>query len=216
MAGGELSPRETALAGAALLPIAAAAAFWWFVHQAKDAELETLDNRVATLETSNTRARSRMGKSRLEALRLDAERAQRTLTLMRQLVPTGNEVPALLDQVSDAARRAGLEVGGVKPQPVIPGDQFDTYRYSIAVVGGYHETASFLASVGGLTRIMTPVNVKVSQGAPAPGRKVPKGSSFLLTEFELQTYVAKTGTAPASAAAPTQAAAPPAGGAPQG
>lgn len=211
MAGSELSPRETALAGVTVLAIGAAAAFWWFVSEPKKAELDERENRIVTLESSNTRARSRMGRSRLEALRQEADRAQRTLTLMRQLVPTGNEVPALLDQVSDAARRTGLEVGGVKPLPVVPGELFDTYRYSISVVGGYHETASFLTSVGSLTRIMTPVNVQVQMGDPGEGRKIPQGSSFLLTEFELQTYVAKSGAVPppgGAPAAPQQAAAP--------
>ena len=45
-----------------------------------------------------------------------------TVEVMRRLVPTGNEVPALLEQVSNAARRAGLDISSVEPQPVIAGE----------------------------------------------------------------------------------------------
>jgi len=38
---------------------------------------------------------------------------------MRSLVPAGNEVPALLEQVSTAARRVGLEINYIEPEPVI-------------------------------------------------------------------------------------------------
>src|SRR5688572_4741579 len=87
---------------------------------------------------------------------------QAELAVMRQLVPTSNEVPALLDQVSTAARRAGLELGAVEPEPVIVGDQFDTYRYRMALFGTYHEVAEFLTNVGSLGRIIAPINLQLT------------------------------------------------------
>ena len=67
---------------------------------------------------------------------------------MRQLVPTANEVPALLEQVSTAARQTGLDISGVTPLGVIPGDVFDTYRYRVGVTGSYHRISQFLNNVG--------------------------------------------------------------------
>ena len=77
-------------------------------------------------------------------LKAQAAENRATLTVMRRLVPTDNEVPALLEEVSTAARRAGLDVGGVVPDAVIPGDQFDTYRYKVTMIGGYHQFGEFL------------------------------------------------------------------------
>ena len=66
----------------------------------------------------------------------DAPRSRRStageLNVLRRLVPTENEVPALLESISSAARRAGLEFSDVQPDGVVNGDQFDTYKYKLA------------------------------------------------------------------------------------
>jgi hypothetical protein len=94
--------------------------------------------------------------------------------MLRRLVPTEHEVPGLLEQVSTAARRAGLDLGGVAPEPVLAGTQFDTYRYKVTVAGGYHALAAFLGNVGSLPRIVAPVTFQLVPRAAAPrGRPSP-------------------------------------------
>jgi len=100
-------------------------------------------------------------------------------------------VPALLEQVSTAARRVGLDIATVEPQPVIEGDQFDTYRYKLAVTGGYHALGEFLSNVGSLTRIIAPVNLALAP-SPARGKTLSTG---LDARFEVQTYVTKAARA---------------------
>ena len=112
---------------------------------------------------------------------------------MRQLVPTSNEVPALLEQVSTAARRVDLDINTVTPEPVLQGEQFDTYRYKLTVIGGYHELAEFLTNVGSLTRIVAPVNIELAplvrqRAGDGPAKA---GQAMLTSKFEIQTYVAK-------------------------
>ena len=73
---------------------------------------------------------------------------------------------------------------------MIPGQQFDTYRYKIAVVGNYHELAEFMANVGSLTRIIAPINLTLTPSQR--GRK--KGEKAALeAKFQIQTYVVKAG-----------------------
>jgi type IV pilus assembly protein PilO len=112
---------------------------------------------------------------------------------MRQLVPTSNEVPALLEQVSTAARRVDLDINTVTPEPVIEGDQFDTYRYKLTVIGGFHPLAEFLTNVGSLTRIVAPVNLDLepANGQEASNVRGKRGQSVLTSKFEIQTYVAR-------------------------
>jgi type IV pilus assembly protein PilO len=169
------------------------------VYEPKGAEIVALTERVDTLAARNQRARQELKAGNVEALKAEAERHARDLEVMRTLVPTGNEVPALLEQVSTAARRVGLDLAAVQPQPVIEGDQFDTYRYKIAVTGSYHSVAEFLTNVGSLTRIIAPVNLALtpatSPAAAGRGDRSP-GSSALDTRFEIQTYVAKTSPSP--------------------
>ena len=130
-----------------------------------------------------------------EELATKAQRYSQNLEVMRQLVPTGNEVPALLEQVSTAARRAGLDLSTVEPQPVVVGEQFDTYRYKLSVFGNYHQVAEFLTNVGSLTRIVAPQNVtlSVTQDAAATKGRKRADAAVLDTDFEIQTYVAKGG-----------------------
>lgn len=194
MAGlGSLSQRDQYLVLVGFLGVVGAGAYWYFVYSGKETEtLAPMEVRVTALDSVNNQARSQMNQRRLAQLRAEAEESQKTLDVMRQLVPTGNEVPALLEQVSDAARRAGLEIGGVQPQPVIEGDEFDTHRYRITVNGPYHKVGEFLANVGSLTRIMAPTNLKLSLLPAAGNRSRRKDEMPLQTEFELQTYVTKT------------------------
>ncbi|MBL9149339.1 MAG: type 4a pilus biogenesis protein PilO [Phycisphaerae bacterium] len=189
--------REQVMVLVTMVALALVAAYWNFVYNPKAIELAALSGRVDTLEANNRQAKAEASKGNAEKLKVEAEQFARDLEVMRQLVPTGNEVPALLEQVSTAARRAGLDLATVQPEPVIEGQQFDTYRYKLAVTGGYHAVAEFLANVGSLTRIVAPVNLSL---APAANpnmdavRRRPDGASAIDTRFEIQTYVARTST----------------------
>lgn len=169
--------------------------FWQFVYAPKTAELAQVQSHIESLQGSNQRAKAELAKGSVNDLRAQALRYQQNLQLMRQLVPTSNEVPALLEQVSTAARRVDLDINTVTPEPVMQGEQFDTYRYKLTVVGGYHALAEFLTNVGSLTRIVAPVNVELNpatQTELAAARNKP-GQSVLTSKFEIQTYVARPG-----------------------
>lgn len=189
------SQREQAMLLVSIVALALVGLYYSYVYSPKGEQVVTLTERVDTLESRNMRARGELAKGNVEAIKAEVEMHSRDLEVMRQLVPTGNEVPALLEQVSTAARRVGLDLATVQPEPVIEGDQFDTYRYKISVTGGYHEVAEFLTNVGSLTRIIAPVNVALTPATSSVGsngRARHAGASALDTKFEIQTYVART------------------------
>jgi len=187
------SPRDLAYLALCLVFFGGIFAFYTMVYSPKEAELAAVQSHIGQLEQSNQRAKAELAKGSVNDLRAQALRYQQNLQLMRQLVPTSNEVPALIEQVSTAARRVNLELDGIDPEPVIAGDQFDTYRYQISVVGDYHALAAFLTNVGSLTRIVAPVNLKLAPVTQqGPGARVPsRNKSALSSKFEIQTYVAK-------------------------
>src|SRR5215208_1350889 len=179
-----------------IIALALAGLYWNFVYTPKSAELNQTEERVTSLESANDKAKRELAKGNVDQLRAQAQEYQQNLQVMRQLVPTGNEVPALLEQVSNAARRAGLEISAVEPQPVISGEQFDTYRYRFSVTGSYHQLGEFLANVGSLPRIMSPVNLRlapVQANSPQALKAAKRGRSIVGSQFEIQTYVAKVG-----------------------
>jgi len=146
---------------------------------------------VAELDDANQRAAREFASGSIERLRVQAAENRSALLVMRRLVPTGNEVPALLEEVSTAARRAGLDVGGVTPEPVIVGERFDTYRYTVTIIGGYHQFGEFLANVGSLARIVAPVNFSIVASAGANVMRTSEKGA-LASRITLQTYVEKT------------------------
>ena len=188
------SQREQMLLLLIMMSFAALGGYYVYVFSPKGAEIVAIEEHLEKLNAQNQKAKVELGKGTVEELRAQAARYQANLVLMRQLVPTGNEVPALLEQVSTAARRVGLDLAEVTPSPPVVGETFDTYRYKLRVSGEYHELAAFLANVGSLTRIVAPVNLKLAPRPTAAARKQQRITSTKLdAEFEIQTYVAKTG-----------------------
>lgn len=189
--------RDQLMLAACVVAFAAIGAYWYFMYSPKSVELDTLRARVDTLVAQNESVRREIAKGTASKLKEEAEEYGRMLVLFRQLVPIANEVPTLLDQISTAARQVGLELGGVNPQGVIPGEIFDTYRYQIGVTGSYHRIAQFLNNIGSLTRIVAPMNLALNPGGA--GKPRPNEQQLTAT-FEIQTYVAKSAMpAPAGA-----------------
>jgi type IV pilus assembly protein PilO len=189
--GANMTQREQLMIGIAVVAFALAGAFWYFPYQSKNEQLAVIEAHVEALEAVNSKAQKEMAKGNVTELRAQADAYKQSLSVMRQLVPTNNEVPLLLDQVSTAARRANLDIGAVTPEAVIPGTEFDTYRYKVGLVGSYHELGRFFANVGSLTRIVAPVDVKL-QPAQATLTRRSKTASLIQADMEIRTYVART------------------------
>ena len=187
--------------GISLAAVALAVAYYVYPYNQRQATLTADAERVATLEDNNQKAAREFASGNIETLRTQAAENRSALVVMRRLVPTDNEVPALLEEVSTAARRAGLDVGGVTPEPVIPGKQFDTYRYTVTIIGGYHQFGEFLANVGSLPRIVAPVNFSIIGSNPVRGASRPviatADKSAIVSTITLQTYVERTSPKPA-------------------
>lgn len=187
------SQRDQTLFFVAFLGIVGAGAFWYFVYDPKSVELDKTAVHVDSLDAGNQRAKAQLAKGTVAQVRAESERLRANLDLMRTLVPASNEVPALLDQVSTATKRAGLDLGLIEPAPVIQGDQFDMYRYKLRVVGDYHQVGEMLSNIGAMTRIVAPINLQL-QISNTPSAL--KGASAvrvpLNASFEIQTYAVKT------------------------
>lgn len=191
MLGMPKGQREQALLLVCMVALAAIGLYWYMVYQPRAVALTEQQARVDTLVALNEKAKVEMSHGNLADIRRELAEYQKSLSLIRSLVPTGNEVPALLEQVSTAARRVGLDVASVDPQPVIPGSGYDTYRYGMSIIGGYHQLAEFLANVGSLNRIVLPMNLSLmmSRNSNAQQTREGKDGAVIEARFQLQTFV---------------------------
>ena len=185
-----------------LVAVVLAVAYYLYPHASRAEQITADAARVEALETANVAARKEFEKGSIDELKRQAAEQRSALVAMRRLVPTSNEVPALLEEVSTAARMAGLDVGAVTPRPVITGSRFDTYRYEVTILGDYHDIGSFLANVGSLPRIVAPVEFKLasSSGGQRSARRSRRTAASsdrpaLAATVTLQTYVERTSPA---------------------
>ncbi|HEY0243648.1 MAG TPA: type 4a pilus biogenesis protein PilO [Gemmatimonadaceae bacterium] len=202
--GANLTKRDQGLISAIVLAVGLAGAYGYFLYMPKRGQLATIEQHVEELDKRNAQAKADLANGSVAKLKQQAAEYEASLKALQQLVPTANEVPALLENVSTAARRVGLDLASVEPMPVIVGEQFDTYRYKLSVKGGYHALAGFLTNVGSLNRIVAPVALDVKQMNAADKKKArPKeGESTLDTDFQIQTYIAHPATSSGEAAPP--------------
>src|SRR5512132_2732576 len=144
------------------LPIALAATYWYLLWSPQNVTLDEMQAHVDSLAVVNQTAKAELAQGKTAQLKAEAEQYTQDLEVMRRLVPTGNEVPALLEQVSTAARRVGLDIADVQPLPLLQGDQYDAYKYRLSMRGDYHQIGTLLTNIGSLQRIVAPINLTLA------------------------------------------------------
>jgi type IV pilus assembly protein PilO len=190
------NPRSQKLLVVTLLSIGLAVVYQQLVWTPKNKDLTMIAVRLDTLDSLNKLAKSEVAKGTATKMKQEADTYARELAELRHLVPMENEVPALLESISTAARHAGLELSDVQPDGIIDGDQFNTYKYKLGVTGAYHQVGEFLANVGSLSRIVAPINLTLTPSSRVGERKPKKNEQFLDARFQIQTYVARASVKP--------------------
>ncbi len=192
MAGMPTTQRDQVLLLVGIVGLALGGAYYYFQYSPKSAELEVTQGRLEKLDASNQRAKALLARGTVEELEAESKLLQDNLDLMRTLIPAGNEVPALLDQIVGAARRTGLEIESFVPGETTQGEEFDTYRYRMSIKGSYHQIGDLLTAIGSLRRIIAPVNLTLAPTNAASRIQVGKNEQLLSANFDLQTYVVRT------------------------
>ena len=105
--GANMTKREQMWGGIGVAAIAVLALYWYFLYKPKAAELTATEIHVDSLEKKNQQAKADIATGSLQKLRAQSAEYEQSLKVMRQLVPRSNEVPALLEDISTAARRVG-------------------------------------------------------------------------------------------------------------
>src|SRR3954466_11507065 len=156
-----MTKREQTMAAIGVGAVLLLGAYWYFLYKPKSAEMTVIQAHVDSLDKKNQQAKADIAQGSLQKLKAQATEYEQSLKIMRQLVPRSNEVPALLEDISTAARRVGLDLATVEAMPVLPGGAVDTYRVKLPVIGGSPPLCQFLSNVGSLNRIIAPVTMGI-------------------------------------------------------
>ncbi len=118
-----------------------------------------------------------------EVANLDALREQmadvegRFAEMLRQL-PTQNEVPGLLDDITNIGRESGLEIKLIELQPEKQNNFLIELPINITVGGSYHQMGEFVSGVAAIPRIVTLHDYKI----------VPSDGGRLTMNISAKTY----------------------------
>ncbi len=133
----------------------------------------------------------------LEAFRAQLTQMEADLTVMLRQLPTGTEMPDLLDDVSNTGKKSGLEFELFKPEAEQPRDFYAAKPITIKAKATYHQFGAFVSGVAALSRIVTLENVTLTGASGGKGAKKSNAEPVNI-QATLQTYrYMDEGSAPA-------------------
>lgn len=194
-------PRQQKLVLIGLIPVLIAFAYWYFMYQPRSARITEMESHYEELVARNQSAEAivrQFGGNLGQQLAI----YEQHLKAIEQLVPSRNDIPALLVAMGEQAQSHSVRWGGFTPSAEEPGAFYSKQGYEISVVGEYHDIGSYLAAVGSLPRIVKPGELKLSVETPPPGRDAAL-PPLLRAVFRVETYILPApGDTTAGAAAP--------------
>ncbi|WP_299079991.1 type 4a pilus biogenesis protein PilO [uncultured Paraglaciecola sp.] len=120
----------------------------------------------------------------LEAYEEQLARLQSDFSSMLKSLPTSNETPGLLDDITLVGTSAGLTFRVLNWQREIPKEFYSELPIEMEVSGGYHNFGQFASEIAGLPRIVTVHDFEVTQEANTLKLKVQAKTYRTSTEQE--------------------------------
>jgi type IV pilus assembly protein PilO len=170
-----------------------------YLHQPARNEITSIRAQLDTIDSIITVAKAELAKGSKDRIERQNDDFRAMLVLMRTLVPQENEVPTLIDDMSNRAKIRGITIGRFQPLSVETGSPFDTHKYRFEVYGRYDQVGEFLSDVASLPRIIVPEEVVIRPAPQQTSRFMNDTSGALLeATFSVRTFV-KSATPPLAA-----------------
>ncbi|GAB5381207.1 MAG: type 4a pilus biogenesis protein PilO [Aliiglaciecola sp.] len=99
----------------------------------------------------------------LEAYEEQLARIEADFSSMLKSLPTSNETPGLIDDITFVGTTAGLTFKLINWQQEIPKEFYTELPIQMEVSGTYHEFGQFVSNIAGLPRIVTLHNFDIAQ-----------------------------------------------------
>jgi type IV pilus assembly protein PilO len=176
------------------------ACFQW-VLTPRQQRVEDRQTQLENLEAQN--ARSRALAARKDDLEQRLTIQERQLQIFEEFIPESEEVPELLDAISNQAQMTGVELTRIRPQTVEVGEFYMKQTWELSVLGDYHDVGRYLTRIASLPRIIKPTNIQISPASRS--RATRDMEAPLQVSFNIETFVLG-GTTPGAQAAPGEGA----------
>jgi type IV pilus assembly protein PilO len=149
---------------------------WYFKVDSQRTELEGL---VAQEQTLRAEFEDKQGRAaNLEPLKQQLAQMELMLQQMLRQLPSKNEMPDLIVDVSQTALASGISNELFQPGPETAKEFYAEKPIALRMVGTYHQFGAFVSGVASLPRvvIMTMHNISLTPRAGRPGLLVLQGT----------------------------------------
>ncbi|CAN5284131.1 type 4a pilus biogenesis protein PilO [soil metagenome] len=173
---------------------------WYFLVADRKTELEGL---VAEQETLKATFIDKQGRAaNLEPLKQQLAQMELMLQQMLRQLPSKNEMPDLIVDVSQTALATGISNELFQPGPETAKEFYAEKPINLRMVGTYHQFGAFVSGVASLPRvvIMTMHNISLTPRAGKPGQLVLQGTIKTYRYLDDDEIAAQQSGAPAPAA----------------
>ena len=150
---------------------------------------DSLQRQVDSLDALVENAKRVVAQGAVAQLERRLAEYRASLDQMRQLVPAGEEMPNLFDDITSRAKVRGANVVNIVPANLESGAPFDTKRARVQVTGRYDQIGEYLADIAGLPRIIVPYDVHIERVASPTADTTLTRRGLLLATFQIRTYV---------------------------
>jgi type IV pilus assembly protein PilO len=134
---------------------------YYFLIKDKLPVLEVAQNKESSLkQTYQVKYRIAVN---LQAYEEQLTQLQNDFSSMLKSLPTSNETPGLLDDITLVGTSAGLTFRLLNWQREIPKEFYSELPIEMEVFGGYHNFGQFASEIAGLPRIVTVHDFEVTQ-----------------------------------------------------
>lgn len=189
-------PLPIKMAACLFLGLAIIGLAWYFFVADRRTELEGLVAQEGTLKAQFEDKQGRA--ANLEPLKQQLAQMELMLQQMLRQLPSKNEMPDLIVDVSQTALATGISNELFKPGPETAKEFYAEKPIALRMVGTYHQFGAFVSGVASLPRvvIMTMHNISLTPRAGRPGLLVLQGTIRTyryLDEDEIATAPAAKG-----------------------
>lgn len=105
----------------------------------------------------------------LSQVKEEVQRLDQKLAQALEKLPNKEEIPSLLQTVSDLGKESGLEFLLFKPAPPVAKDFYAEVPLELQILGRYHDLAIFFDKIGRLPRIVTIEDIDFGGAKSGPG-----------------------------------------------
>lgn len=155
-------PNEIRIVVAAFVAIAIGALSYYLLINPKLPILDTAKLKEDELKLQ-FEAKYRIA-ANLEAYQAQLEQIKKDFSSLLKSLPTSNETPGLLDDITYVGTSAGLTFKLLNWQQEIPKEFYTELPIEMEVSGGYHNFGEFVSKVADLPRIVTLHDFEITRG----------------------------------------------------